>query len=199
MKISNIFLDRDGTIIQDTHYLCDPDKIVFIPGAIEAMREMNQSGLNIFLVTNQSGIGRGFLSSEQYHLVQERLASMLCHQGIELTDSLFCPHKPGDKCSCRKPDPGMWTRLSETHGLSPEESVIVGDKESDILFGYNCGFKATILTLTGYGVKSLRDLGIKQKQGPWFEPGSQMPYPTAVARDIYSAWNWIKQRLIDAH
>ncbi len=198
MTIKNIFLDRDGTIIQDMHYLCDPEKIILIPGALEAMRQMKGLGLDIFLVTNQSGIGRNYFSEKEYHRVQDRLELMLQENGITITDSLFCPHKPEDKCHCRKPAPGMWDEISEKHGLLPEESLIIGDKESDIVFGCNCRFKATVLTLTGHGRQNLKYFGIEIVPGAWFETGMKPACPTAVAENIFAAWDWIRQRFIDA-
>jgi len=199
LVIKNIFLDRDGTIIRDLHYLSDPEKISFIPGAVQAMREMKEFGLNIFLVTNQSGIGRKYFSEKDCLRVQDRLASLLRNNGISISEFLFCPHSPEDGCKCRKPAPGMWIRLSEKYGLSPDESIIIGDKKSDIYFGRNCGFRASVLTLTGHGLKEMKDLGIEEAVGEWFEPDPQSIGPTAVAGDIYSAWNWIKQRFFDVN
>jgi D-glycero-D-manno-heptose 1,7-bisphosphate phosphatase len=199
LMIRNIFLDRDGTIIQDMHYLSDPAKIVFIPGAVQAMLEMKHSGLDIFVVSNQSGIGRGLFSEEQYHLVQKKIVNMLKDKGVEISDSLFCPHTPQDKCGCRKPNTGMWDYLTGKHTLSPEQSIIIGDKKSDIIFGFNCGFQAAVLTLTGHGEQSLKDLGIRKRPQEWFEPEPRKSFPSAVARDVYSAWNWIRQRFINVN
>lgn len=197
MTLKNILLDRDGTIIKDMHYLRDPGKIILIPGAVKAMREIKDSGLNIFVVSNQSGISRGYLSEEDYHRVQERLISMLRKDGIEISDSLFCPHLPGEQCGCRKPGSGMWETLSEKYGLVPEESIIIGDKSSDIHFGENCGFRASVLVLTGHGREHLAKLGIRRQDSEWFEPEQEGPHPSAVAPDLYSAWLWIRQRFCD--
>ena len=197
MAIKNVFLDRDGTIIQDMHYLSNPEQIVFIPGAIAAMREMKESGLDIFLVTNQSGIGRGYFTLDDHRLVQDRLCQMLTDKGIRISDSLFCPHKPDDKCGCRKPETGMWDMISARHGLRAEESVIIGDKLSDIAFGRNCGFKASVLTLTGHGLKSMEMLGLTERPLEWSEPEPRPDRPTALALDIHSAWTWVRQRLIN--
>ncbi len=199
MAIKNIFLDRDGTIIRDMHYLSDPEKIEFIAGAVEAMREMKELDLRIFLVTNQSGIGRKYLTEEEYHQVQDRVGGMLADEGIEISASMYCPHKPEDKCACRKPATGMWNELSEIYGLSAGETIIIGDKSSDIFFGHNCGFRASVLTLTGHGLKNMKELGITERSGEWFEPGRQPAGPTVVARDINSAWSWIKQRFFDVN
>jgi D-glycero-D-manno-heptose 1,7-bisphosphate phosphatase len=194
LTLKNILLDRDGTIIEDMHYLRDPEKIIPIPGAVKAMQEMNGSGLNIFVVTNQSGIGRGYLSENDYQRVQQRLISMLREDDIQISGSLFCPHIPGEQCRCRKPGPGMWEILSESFGLSPEESIIIGDKSSDIHFGRNCGLIASVLVLTGHGLEHLAKLGIRKESGEWFEPEQEDLHPSAIALDLYSAWLWIRQR-----
>ncbi|MFO7727693.1 MAG: HAD family hydrolase, partial [Desulfonatronovibrio sp.] len=199
LNIINIFLDRDGTIIQDMHYLHDPDQIKLIPGAAQAMKEMNELGLKIFLASNQSGIGRKYFTEEQYHLVQEKLLSMLTEKKIRIEDCAFCPHSPDNHCNCRKPAPGMWRKLSAEHGLSPAQTVMIGDKKADILFARNSGFAACALVLTGQGLQNMLKLGIDGDPAPWFEPEPHPMKPSVVARDINSAWNWIKQRFIDVH
>lgn len=193
-SIRNILLDRDGTIIQDMHYLKDPDKISFIPGAVQAMQEMGRHNLDIFLVTNQSGIGRKLFTKDEYHLVQDRLLYMLGKAGVEIKDSLFCPHTPESGCLCRKPGPGMWDQLSEKYSLRPEHSIVIGDKKSDVLLGLSCGFRASILVLTGHGPGEQKDLGISTGPGAWFEPAGSTGAPSVVAKDLYSAWTWIRQR-----
>ncbi|MFP4083423.1 MAG: D-glycero-alpha-D-manno-heptose-1,7-bisphosphate 7-phosphatase [Desulfonatronovibrio sp.] len=198
-NIKNIFLDRDGTIIQDMHYLHHPDQIMLIPGAAGAMKEMNELGLKIFLATNQSGIGRNYFTEEEYHLVQEKLLGLLTEKGIKISGCAFCPHSPDDHCDCRKPATGIWKRLSAEHDLRPQQTVMVGDKKSDILFARNSGFAACALVLTGQGEKNMTDFGIDRYPEPWFEPEPHPLNPSVVAKDIYSAWNWIKQRFIDVN
>ncbi len=153
--IKNILLDRDGTLIEDVGYLSNPEGIRFIEGSIEALRRIADKKINLFIVTNQSGIGRGYFSIEDYKKVKEKIHKTLNKNGIFIKEELFCPHKPDDKCTCRKPNIGMWKMLSQKYGLKPEESVIIGDKLSDMEFGIRAGLKFKILVLTGYGKKEL--------------------------------------------
>lgn len=196
MNIKNIFLDRDGTIIEDRHYLSSPGDLSFLPGATRTMQAMQAAGCRLFLVTNQSGIGRGYFSLEDYQHVHEALLEMLAGQGIYLTDTSFCPHAPGRGCSCRKPSTGMWEQIRARQGISARKSVMLGDKEEDISLGRNCGFAACILLGTGKGEKSLARLGISPGPAGWMEPDApDLPgMPSAVARDLPSAWEWLQHR-----
>ncbi|WP_028574608.1 D-glycero-alpha-D-manno-heptose-1,7-bisphosphate 7-phosphatase [Desulfonatronovibrio hydrogenovorans] len=195
MKIRNIFLDRDGTFIQDMHYLKDPEKIRFIPGAVRAMQEMTRNQLKLFMVTNQSGIGRQYFTLDQYSRVHEYLEHLLADNSISLTGSAFCPHSPDDGCACRKPGPGMWVDLREKFQLKASESIMIGDKLSDLLFAGRCGFRAAILVLTGYGPATLEKMGLESRPGKWFEAGTIQKTPLLVAQDLFAAWNWIQKEL----
>lgn len=194
MSIKNIFLDRDGTIIQDMHYLKDPEKICLIPDAVQAMKEMSKQGLKIFIVTNQSGIGREYFSKEEYFQVEKTLDKMLIDQGVKIQESMFCPHQPEDQCSCRKPRTGMWEQISAKHDLSAKHSIMVGDKKSDLDFGVNSNFQASILVLTGKGRKTLENLGTAEQKSQWFEPPNDFPVTLIVAQNLLSAWQWIQNR-----
>lgn len=181
------------------HYLCDPDQIKLIPGAVRTMKEMNELGLKIFLATNQSGIGRQYFTEKQYHLVQEKLLNLLAEKGIRIESCAFCPHSPDSHCDCRKPAPGMWKKLSAEHDLAAAQTVMIGDKKADILFARNSGFAACALVLTGQGLNNMIEFGIDGQANPWFEPEPHPRKPSVVAKDINSAWNWIKQRFINVN
>lgn len=176
------------------HYLKDPEKIRFITDAVRAMKEMSEQDLKMFIVTNQSGIGRKYFSSQEYFQVEKNLDKMFTDQGIKIQESIFCPHLPKDQCSCRKPQTGMWEQLFAKHSLSSEHSVMVGDKKSDLDFGANCGFYASILVLTGKGKKTLAQLEIDENDSDWFEPQIEFPVPLIVAQNLLSAWQWIQHR-----
>ncbi len=196
MQHLNIFLDRDGTIIEDRHYLSSPDQIVFLPGVVQTLQAMQAAGCRLFLVTNQSGIGRGYFSLADYQRVHQALLEMLAGLGVFLTDTSFCPHAPDKGCSCRKPSAGMWEEIRARHGILASETVMLGDKEEDMAFGRNCGFTASILLSTGKGEKTLARLGISHVPAGWMEPGApDVPgMPSAVARDLPSAWQWLQHR-----
>lgn len=164
-NIRNIFCDRDGTIIFDRGYLADPEGVELLPGASSGLARMAARGLQLFMVSNQSGLGRGFFNLENYQACQDRLAEKLSAGGVRFTGSAFCPHAPASQaseagCLCRKPLPGMWHTLRKRHKLRPENCVMVGDKIDDLLFGKNAGFPACILVLTGKGTASARELGL---------------------------------------
>ena len=146
-----VALDRDGTIIEDKHYLSDPGQVFLLPGAAKALAGLGDLGLVLLVVTNQSGIGRGYFSVEDMHAVNAKLDSMLEEYGVEIRGYYYCPHAPGDGCDCRKPLPGLIHSACEDLGLDPDKGFVVGDKCSDIGLGLNVGAK-TVLVRTGYGV-----------------------------------------------
>ncbi|MDY7001059.1 MAG: HAD family hydrolase, partial [Thermodesulfobacteriota bacterium] len=159
-RIENVLLDRDGTIIKDKNYLSDPDGVELLPGAGQGLAGLAKSGIRLFLVTNQSGIARGYFKEKDYWSVQERLGQVLLSFGVILTDTAFCPHGPNDNCACRKPAPGMGQHFFKTHGLDPARTVMIGDKASDIAFGLNCGLCASVLVLTGKGRDQAKAYGL---------------------------------------
>ncbi len=160
--IQHLFLDRDGVVIEDRHYLSDPDGVRLLPGVAEALVRMRAAGIRLYLVSNQSGIGRGYFTERDCLACQERLDQLLAVHGVVFEESAYCPHAPEDGCYCRKPLPGMWLRIAQHHGLCPELCAMVGDKGSDIAFGKGAGFAATVLVLTGHGAEQARKLGISE-------------------------------------
>ena len=145
-----VLLDRDGTLVVEKNYLSDPDQLELIPGAAEALARLPKSGWGICLVTNQSGIARGYFSLGQVEKVHRRLAEMLAGFDVELDGIYLCPHAPGDGCDCRKPLPGMALQAVKTHGFDPRDAWVIGDKEVDVELGHAVGAKS-ILVRTGYG------------------------------------------------
>lgn len=145
-----VFFDRDGTLIEDTHYLSDPKDIKVIDGAYEAVRKLKEAGFLIFVVTNQSGIGRGYYTEEEYLRVDSRLRQMFGVRLADITKSVYCPHTPHDNCFCRKPKDGLVKPLIEKYEIDAKQSWTVGDKVLDILLSDNIGTKG-ILVRTGHG------------------------------------------------
>jgi D-glycero-D-manno-heptose 1,7-bisphosphate phosphatase len=125
-------IDRDGTIIVDKVYLSDPDGIEFAPGAIEGLRLLRDAGFALVLVTNQSGIARGYFDIATLERIHDRLRSMLAIQGLQLKAIYFCPHGPDDGCDCRKPAPGMIKSAMRDLGFQPDEAVVIGDSDGDM-------------------------------------------------------------------
>ncbi len=150
MPVRHAFLDRDGTIIREEHYLRDPARVALETGAAEGLRRLARAGFRLVVVSNQSGIGRGLLTEADVSAVNARLTDLLLAEGITLASWHHCPHAPDNECNCRKPAPGL---LLEAHGLCPvdwERSVIVGDKPSDVKAGLALGMSGTLVT-TGQG------------------------------------------------
>ena len=145
-----VILDRDGTIIEEQHYLSDPAQVKIIPGVIEALHALRELGLGLVVVTNQSGLGRGIFDNGQLELVHQRMLELLSLGGIQLGGIYFCPHRPEAKCDCRKPCPGMALQAARDLNFAPAEGFVIGDRVCDIEMGKNLTAE-TFLVRTGYG------------------------------------------------
>lgn len=135
-----VFLDRDGVINLDRAYVHRWEDFVFVPGAIAAVARLVDAGFRIVIVTNQSGIARGFYTQEQYVELTHRMIGAFADQGVDITAVYHCPHLPSGSvepfardCDCRKPAPGMLLRAAAEHRLSLADSILVGDRDSDIM------------------------------------------------------------------
>jgi len=144
---SAVFIDRDGTIMQDADYCSDPQQVKIFPRVAEALRRLKSKGFKVIIITNQSGIGRGFFTVEQYRAVE---AEVLRQLGDGLIDATyFCPDVPGQHSSCRKPAPGMIVEATREHQIDLARSFLIGDKEIDAECGRNVGVR-TIRVRTGF-------------------------------------------------
>jgi heptosyltransferase-2 len=183
------FLDRDGTIIEDLGYLGDPERIQFIPGALEALRALQGSGYRLVVVTNQAGVARGLITEADVRRVNRRLQELLADAGISLDGVYYCPHhSEGESpeyrktCAARKPGPGMIERASEDFALDLAHSVIIGDHSSDAETARHFPGMRSILVLTGHGSGQFD----KVKAG-------EVSPPDHVAVDLASAVTWLLQ------
>lgn len=143
-------IDRDGTLNVEKDYLSDPKDLELVPGAADGLRLLRQLGFGLVVVTNQSGIARGYFSLETLDAVHARLRDMLAAEGITLDGVYICPHGPDEDCDCRKPLPGMALKAAKEWGFDPKQAFVIGDKEADIGLGKAVG-ATTILVRTGYG------------------------------------------------
>ena len=154
-----IFLDRDGTLIVETGYLYEPDKVELIPDAGEAVRRLTDVGFDLFIVTNQAGIGRGYYTEEQMHAVNERVAVEFAKFGVAFRKIYFAPEAPDQPSRNRKPSPQMLHDARDEFGIDLDASYMVGDKVSDVECGWNAGVKLSVLVRTGYGSEHASQLG----------------------------------------
>lgn len=145
-----VLLDRDGTLIAEKHYLASVDGIELLPGAVAGLRELQDAGHGLIVITNQSGIARGKLTLQTLAAIHDEIRLRLEREGVHLAAFYFCPHGPSEECSCRKPKPGMALRAAADFAFDLGESIVIGDKPADIELGRNCG-ATTILVRTGYG------------------------------------------------
>jgi len=142
-----VFIDRDGTIIEDADYCSHPEQVKVFPGVPEALRRLKSKGFKLIVITNQSGIGRGFFTVAQYRAVESEVSRQLGHGLIDAT--YFCPDVPGQDSSDRKPSPGMVLQAQREHQIDLARSFFVGDKEIDVECGRNAGVR-TIRVQTGF-------------------------------------------------
>lgn len=143
-----VFFDRDGTLMEDTHYCADPALVKVFPGVPEALHRLKESGFGVFIITNQSGIGRGLITEAQYAAVEDEFLRQAGRDWIDA--SYYCPDVPGVPSKCRKPEPGMVLAAAAEHHIDLAASYFVGDKSLDIECGRRAGTH-TVLVMTGYG------------------------------------------------
>jgi D-glycero-D-manno-heptose 1,7-bisphosphate phosphatase len=146
-KSRAVFVDRDGTIIHDADYCSDPKQVQVLEGASAALRRLKDAGYKIIVVTNQSGIGRGFFTEKQYRAVEAEVSRQLGNGLIDAT--YFCPDAPGEPSKCRKPQPRMVLEAARNHDVDLSRSFLIGDKEIDAECAHNAGVRA-IRVRTGF-------------------------------------------------
>ena len=154
-----VLLDRDGTINEEVGYVLRPDELRLIPGALEALAELQELGLGMVVVTNQSPIGRGMITARELDAIHDRLRELVAERGVALDDIEVCPHRPDEGCACRKPGTLMVERAVERLGFDPAEGWLVGDHAADMRLGRAVGAR-TILVLTGHGEEELADAAV---------------------------------------
>lgn len=152
-----VFLDRDGTIIEDQHYPREADKVKLIERAAEALKLMHEKGYLLFVISNQSGVGRGIISDAQFKAVHQKTCEILKRSAIEIAEFAYCFHHPEDHCQCRKPKTGLVPKTFSGDEIDLKNSVMVGDRKSDLLLGKNFGGQS-YLVLTGHGKKTQHEI-----------------------------------------
>ncbi len=175
-----VFMDRDGTITEEMGYLKDAEKLRLIPRSGEAIRSLNEKEILAFVVSNQSGVARGYFTEETVKKIHRKLERLLKKEGTYLDGIYYCPHHPEfgpskyrKNCNCRKPKPGMLLKAAKRFNLDLKRCYVIGDKVEDIKLARNVGARE-ILVLTGYGQKSREKIR-----------------PDYIAQDLYQAVKWI--------
>lgn len=174
-----VLIDRDGTLNVDRCYLADADELELFPGAARALVRLKHLGCKLVVVTNQSGVARGFITPEQLAEVHRRLGELLDCEGAQLDRIYTCTHRDEDGCACRKPKCGLVERAARELDFDPRQAYMVGDKACDVLLGQAVG-AYTILVRTGNGRDTEADRSIQ---------------PDAVADDLAAAADLIETRL----
>ncbi|MBU0480669.1 MAG: D-glycero-beta-D-manno-heptose 1,7-bisphosphate 7-phosphatase [Proteobacteria bacterium] len=181
-----VFLDRDGTINEQMGYINHLDRFVMLPGVAGAIRRLNEKGIPVFVVTNQSGLARGYFPESLLVEVHEKMNRELAEGGAKVDGIYICPHHPEAKeerfrinCDCRKPKTGLFRAAAADYGIDLASSYVVGDRWSDLKAAAACGARG-VLVLTGYGRGDYQYIGPTRKVQPDF-----------VAEDLAAAVEWI--------
>ncbi len=148
-----VFLDRDGTLVVEKNYLCRPEDVVLFPGAGAALRRLMEAGYLLIIVTNQSGIGRGYYTLEDMHRVNRRVTDELAREGVRFEKIYFAPEAPEQPSRGRKPSPQFLLDARDEFGLDLAQCYMVGDKLIDLECGWNAGVRRSFLVRTGYGAE----------------------------------------------
>ncbi len=148
-----IFLDRDGTIIEEKNYLRAPEQVVVLPGAARGLSQLQKAGFKLIVVSNQSGVGRGYFTLADVERVHQHLADVLAREGVRFDRIYIAPEAPGTPSRGRKPSPQFLFDAREELGVDLMESYFIGDKLIDLECGWNAGLKKCVLVRTGYGAQ----------------------------------------------
>lgn len=172
-----VFLDRDGTIIHEVSYLHREQDVTLVEGVAAALKKLKKAGYLIFIVTNQSGVGRGYYTTEDVQRVHRYILGLLSKDGAAVDGVYVCPHHPEERCNCRKPSPKMLFDAATQFDLKLADSFMIGDRVSDLEAGHRAGARS-ILVRTGYGDETVKEIG------------DALP-ADHVAKDLPAAINWL--------
>jgi len=169
-----VFLDRDGTIVEDVNYCRRPEDLRVFPWAAAAISLLNSHGFRVIVVTNQSGLARGYFDLKALSLIHHAMEAELAAGGAHIDAIYYCPHHPDEDCDCRKPKPALILKAATELGLTLPESYMVGDHPKDVQAGRAAGCRTVLV-----------------KTGPANQEGSREDGADHVADDLYRATVWI--------
>jgi heptosyltransferase-2 len=181
-----VFLDRDGTLNHDSGFVKSPEELVLLPGVPQALARLRQAGARLIVLTNQSGVGRGFFSLRDLEAIHAKLREMLAQDQVTLDAVYFCPHHPDEQCPCRKPRRGMVDQAVAEHQVDLSRSYLVGDQARDIELAHQAGIRSVLVTTGPAGLQALKEL---QSRGI-------APHQTAAS--LSEAADWILENAVDA-
>lgn len=177
-----VFMDRDGTIVEDVGYLNSPEQIHFIPGSIEAIKMLNEAGYKVVVITNQAGVAKGLITEDMLQTIDKTLHKWILNGGAHLDGIYYCPHHPEhgvypykQVCECRKPHPGLIKRAHRDLDIDLSQSYMIGDKATDVEAGKSAGAK-TVFVLSGRGKEEKEKLKDK---------------PNHIANNLLEAVKWV--------
>ena len=173
-----VFLDRDGTMIEEKNYLSQPDQVLLLPGVGAALARLQKGGFKLIMVSNQSGVGRGYFTMADVERVNQHLAGELARDGVTFARIYIAPERPDMPSRGRKPSPQFLFDARDEFGLDLGQSYVVGDKLSDLECGWNAGVRASLLVRTGYGAALEREAGARLERA-------------VVVDDLAEAADWI--------
>lgn len=182
-----VFVDRDGTLNEDYGYVTTPEQLVVFPGILEALARLNQLEVRVILLTNQSAIGRGFMTTQDFHRIHQKLEDLLRAKDGKIDAVYYCPHHPDEGCACRKPNIGMIQQAADKFSLDLPLCYVVGDKGSDLEAAHRAGIQGVLVMSSEYSAAAVRarDAG---------------EFPIAhVAESFVQAVDWIERDLLQRY
>jgi len=141
-----VFLDRDGTMAEDVHYCSRPEDFRLFPDTPKAIKLLNQHGFKVIIITNQSGIARGYFTEETLADIHRKMKDELAREGAHIDAIYYCPHHPDDNCDCRKPKPKLILQAAKEHQIDLKRSFVIGDLQMDVDLGRAVGCKTLLIS-----------------------------------------------------
>ena len=174
-KNKAVFIDRDGTIARDVPYCSRPEDFELLPSVVEGIKLLNERNFKVVVVTNQSGIARGYFTEEMLAKIHDKMRAELASYGARVDAIYYCPHHPDENCECRKPKPKMLLQAASDLDIDLKQSFVIGDNDMDIEMGRRAGCKSILIV----------------KKNKEEESDKQMSCPDHIALNVNAATQWV--------